>query len=217
MKEVSNFCQYFKIYNQNKLHAAELSMKKVLQPRGLVSIAMISNLDSPEFIFIILVFSDLFHFVSYCGFGEERELILMLFVRLFDLCLFGFVGFLFLLGRAAVCDCGTPWTFLLPFLSQYPKSPLNSFFSLATPAIASSANRMYTFILPTVLTLPPWPCLQCWHYLLVLLRHQILSFRGRGWRMMVTEEFPSSVQLWSWTTFPRWTGLHYLLYCTVTE
>ena len=48
--------------------------------------------------------------------GKE-ELILVLFVRLFDLCLFGFVGFLFLLGsgRAAVCDCGTPWTFLLPF------------------------------------------------------------------------------------------------------
>ena len=42
----------------------------------------------------------------------KRELILVLFVRLFDLCLFGFVlG----LGRAAVCDCGTPWTFLLPF------------------------------------------------------------------------------------------------------
>ena len=42
----------------------------------------------------------------------------MLFVRLFGLCLFRFVGFLFLLGlgRAAVCDCGTPWTFLLPFL-----------------------------------------------------------------------------------------------------
>ena len=48
----------------------------------------------------------------------KRELILVLFVRLFGLCLFGFVGFLFLLGlgRAAVCDCGTPWTFLLPFL-----------------------------------------------------------------------------------------------------
>ena len=46
----------------------------------------------------------------------KRELI-VLFVRLFDLCLFGIVGFLFLLvlGRAAVCDCGTPWTFLLPF------------------------------------------------------------------------------------------------------
>ena len=28
----------------------------------------------------------------------KRELILLLFVRLFDLCLFGFVGFLFLLG-----------------------------------------------------------------------------------------------------------------------
>ena len=48
----------------------------------------------------------------------KRELILVLFVRLFGLCLFRFVGFLFLLGlgRAAVCDCGTPWIFLLPFL-----------------------------------------------------------------------------------------------------
>ena len=45
----------------------------------------------------------------------KRELILLLFVRLFDLCLFGFVGFLFLLGRAAVCDCGIPSTFLLLF------------------------------------------------------------------------------------------------------
>ena len=43
-----------------------------------------------------------------------------LFVRLFGLCLFRFVGFLFLLGfgRATVCDCGTPWTFLLPFFQQ---------------------------------------------------------------------------------------------------
>ena len=50
----------------------------------------------------------------------KRELILVLFVRLFGLCLFRFVGFLFLwgLGRAAVCDCGTPWTFLLPFFSE---------------------------------------------------------------------------------------------------
>ena len=32
----------------------------------------------------------------------------MLFVRLFDLRLFGFVDFLFL-----VCDCGAPWAFLL--------------------------------------------------------------------------------------------------------
>ena len=47
----------------------------------------------------------------------KRELILVFFVNLFDLCLFGFVGFLFSLGlgRAAVCDCDTPWTFLLPF------------------------------------------------------------------------------------------------------
>ena len=49
----------------------------------------------------------------------KRELILVIFVRLFGLCLFRFVGFLFLLGSgkgwAAVCDCDTPLTFLLPF------------------------------------------------------------------------------------------------------
>ena len=33
----------------------------------------------------------------------KRELILVLFVRLFDLCLFGFVGFLFLLVSAKGC------------------------------------------------------------------------------------------------------------------
>ena len=49
----------------------------------------------------------------------KRELILVLCVRLFDLCSFGFVGSSssWCLGRAAVCDCGTPWTFLLPFFS----------------------------------------------------------------------------------------------------
>ena len=47
----------------------------------------------------------------------RRGLVLVLFVRLFGLCLFGFVGFLFLLvsGKGCVFDCGTPWTFLLPF------------------------------------------------------------------------------------------------------
>ena len=34
----------------------------------------------------------------------KRELILVLFVRLFDLCLFGFVGFLFLLVSGKGCD-----------------------------------------------------------------------------------------------------------------
>ena len=45
----------------------------------------------------------------------KRELILVLFVRLFDLRLFGFSSSSSCLERAAVCDCGTPWTFLLPF------------------------------------------------------------------------------------------------------
>ena len=43
--------------------------------------------------------------------------ILVLFERLFDLPLFGFVCFLFLLmsGKGCGYDCDTPWTFLLPF------------------------------------------------------------------------------------------------------
>ena len=45
----------------------------------------------------------------------KRELIFVLFVRLFDLCLFVGSSSSWGLGRAAVCDCGTPWTFLLPF------------------------------------------------------------------------------------------------------
>ena len=47
----------------------------------------------------------------------KRELILVFFIRLFDLCLFGFVvsSSSWGLGRAAVCNFDTPWTFLLPF------------------------------------------------------------------------------------------------------
>ena len=52
----------------------------------------------------------------------------MLFVRLFDLRMFGFVCFLFLLGLGSAaaglnffsylfCDCGTPRTFLLSFFT----------------------------------------------------------------------------------------------------
>ena len=47
----------------------------------------------------------------------KRELILVLFVRLFSCaCLVLSVSSSsWCLGRAAVCDCSTPWTFLLPF------------------------------------------------------------------------------------------------------
>ena len=48
----------------------------------------------------------------------KRKLILVLFVRLFDLCLLGFAvsSSSWYLGRAAACNCCTPETFLLPFL-----------------------------------------------------------------------------------------------------
>ena len=89
--------------------------------------------------FVLVLFNPLSTGITSLG----EELILVPFVRLFDLRLFGFVCFLFLLmsgkgcfsyvcsvcacldlsvsssswglGGAAVCDCGTPWTFLLPF------------------------------------------------------------------------------------------------------
>ena len=51
--------------------------------------------------FVLVVFSP-FN-IAITSLGEERELILVLFVRLFDLCLFGFVGFLFLLGSGKGC------------------------------------------------------------------------------------------------------------------
>ena len=47
----------------------------------------------------------------------KTELILVLFVRLFGLCL-SISSSSWGLGRAAVCDCGTPRTFLLPFLGR---------------------------------------------------------------------------------------------------
>ena len=54
-----------------------------------------------------------FEHCDYLVLGRERDLMLGLFVRLFDF------RFLLVLVRAAVCDCGTPWTFLLPFLALY--------------------------------------------------------------------------------------------------
>ena len=54
------------------------------------------------FCHFVLVFFSPFS-ITITSFGEERELILVLFVRLFDLCLFGFVGFVFLLVSGKGC------------------------------------------------------------------------------------------------------------------
>ena len=50
----------------------------------------------------VLVFFSPFS-IAITSLGEERELLLALFIRLFDLCLFGFVGFLFLLVSGKGC------------------------------------------------------------------------------------------------------------------
>ena len=53
-------------------------------------------------LFVVIFFSPLS--IAITSLGEERELILVLFVRLFDLRLFGFVCFLFLLVFGKGCD-----------------------------------------------------------------------------------------------------------------
>ena len=79
----------------------------------------------------------------------------MLLVCLFDLCLLGFVGFLFLwgLGRAAFCDCGTPWTFLLPFFDrswkQFPKE--KNFVCNIKPFFNGKIFHNISLILPSLL------------------------------------------------------------------
>ena len=50
--------------------------------------------------FVLVFFSPFSIAITSLG---KRELVLVLFVRLFDLCLFGFVGFLFLLVSGKGC------------------------------------------------------------------------------------------------------------------
>ena len=69
-------------------------------------------------LFDVLPFVILFLCFSVLLALDKRELILVLFVRLFDLRLFvlSVSSSSWCLGRAEVCDYGTPCTFLLPFL-----------------------------------------------------------------------------------------------------
>ena len=55
---------------------------------------------------------------------EKRELMLVLFVRLFDLCLFGFVGFLFLLvsGKGCILRLWHSLDFSLTFFKSYTQA-----------------------------------------------------------------------------------------------
>ena len=76
----------------------------------------------------------------------KRKLILVLFVRLFNLCLFGFVGFLFFLVSGK--DCGlrlcTHWTFLLPFFFLSHFSPSVYLYTVST---CYGHNSSYSFVL----------------------------------------------------------------------
>ena len=74
----------------------------------------------------------------------KRELILVLFVRSICACLDLLVSSSsWGLGRAAVCDCGTPWTFLLPFFSGkiYIKLPRKQTHHKAQPSRGTKRIR----------------------------------------------------------------------------
>ena len=68
--------------------------------------------------YFILVFFSPFSIVI-TSLGEKRDS-LGVFVLLFDLRMFGLSvsSSSWCLGRVAAYDCGTPWTFLLPFFSS---------------------------------------------------------------------------------------------------
>ena len=114
-----------------------------------------------------------------------RELILVLFVRLFDLCLFGFVGFLFswCLGRAAVCDCDLPWTFLLPLFARSRVFIAFLFFSFLFSQVISrhyipdkntvQSTQVFSFARSCVLVFPRE---MVWLYILVRLMPNLFSF-----------------------------------------
>ena len=79
----------------------------------------------------------------------KRELILVLFMRLFHLCLFDFVGFLFLLVTGRGCG------FLLPFFGKTIKqfrakclhfSKMQFVFNCYTAVLYESLSKLYTSI-----------------------------------------------------------------------
>ena len=56
--------------------------------------------------------------IAITSFGEERVNLsaFRMFVRFVLVWILSVSSSSWGLGRAAVCDCGTPWTFLVPFL-----------------------------------------------------------------------------------------------------
>ena len=73
----------------------------------------------------------------------KRKLLLVLFVRFVRFVLLWICRFLLPLGvweGFAVCDCGTPWTFLLPFLVEHLAEPRNK--SLIVRVLVKFRNQV---------------------------------------------------------------------------
>ena len=101
------------------------SCKSALTPPPLTPVVYSADRSKAVVLVLVLLFvalwfilrGDLFYVLTLCYFVlvfsvllalrlprlGKRELILVLFVRLFDLCLFGFIGFLFLLVSGKGC------------------------------------------------------------------------------------------------------------------
>ena len=85
----------------------------------------------------------------------KRELILVLFVRLFGLCLFRFVGFLFLLGSWKGCGLWL-WhslDFSLTFILLFKKYVMNA------PGLIPGQKQTLTQIINNVMPEFRWACL----------------------------------------------------------
>ena len=70
------------------------------------------------FCYFVLVFFSPFS-IAITSFGEERAYLsaFRTFVRFVLVLVLSVSSSSWCLGRSAVCDCGTPWTFLLPFFT----------------------------------------------------------------------------------------------------
>ena len=127
--------------------------------------------------------------VCVCGGG----LVLMLFMRLFGLCLFGFVGFLFLFllvsRRAAVCDCGTPWTFLFLFFCKSLSLvwPVLHIFEYAALLDTELVSLRYALCFWCFSSRSPWISLSC-------SSNQSWCLRDTGPRESIAEEWMVSLK-----------------------
>ena len=135
---------------------------------------------------IVLVFFSPFS-IAITSLGEQRELILVLFVRLFDLCLFGFVGFLFLL--VSVKGCGVfivAHSGLLSYLFFF-------FFTFFSFIIQTHSNLCYESL--------KWGTIIWYSFFWELAKARNKRWQHYHWKRYVTSKNRPGWPSWGWCSY----------------